>query len=125
MTSFDAHQYAKRLIDAGSSAAEADVHADALGQVAGELASLETRVETQCCKSECSEQRIIAHVDKVTAHVDKTMAEFREYVNGRLSEQNEKIAALKWEILRWTIGIVLGVASLQAGVTAAMLHWMR
>lgn len=118
MTSFDAHQYAKRLIKAGTPPAQADVHADALGQVADEVAMIEKCVDTQHCQAECSEQRIIAHVDK-------SLAEFREYVNARFSAQDEKIAAMKLEIIRWTVGIVLSVGSLELGIVAALLRWMR
>lgn len=129
MTSFDAHQYAKRLIKAGTPPAQADVHADALGQVADEVAMIEKRAESQRCQAERFEQHIIAHVDK-------SLSEFREYVNRRFSEQDEKIAAMnidliqrieaaKWDVIRWTFGIVLGVASLETGIVAALLHWMR
>jgi hypothetical protein len=43
----------------------------------------------------------------------------------KIAELSEKIEAVKSESVRWTIGIVLSVASLQTGVFAAMLHWMR
>lgn len=158
MTSFDAHQYAKRLIDAGASPAEADVHAAALTQVTDEVAILEKRVDAQQCKAESSGFCLGAQIDKSRAELSEIMtcrfAEFGEKVNDRfnefgekindrfnefgekmnerfaeqdqkIAELSEKIEAVKSESVRWTIGIVLSVASLQTGVFAAMLHWMR
>jgi DNA anti-recombination protein RmuC len=202
MTSFDAHQYAKRLIDAGASPAEADVHAAALTQVTDEVAILEGRVDAQQCKAESSDVCLGAQIEKSRAELSEMMngrfAEFGEKVNDRftefgekvndrftefgekvndrfnefgeqvnerlnefgeqvndrfnefgekinerfnefgekvnerfiaqdrkIAELSEKIEAAKSESVRWTIGIVLGVASLQTGLIAAMLHWMR
>ena len=180
MTSFDAHQYAKRLIDAGASPAEADVHAAALTRVTDEVAILERRVDAQQCKAESSGVCLGAQIEKSRAELSEMMngrfAEFGEKVNDRftefgekvndrftefgekvddrfnefgekinerfnefgekvnerfiaqdrkIAELSEKIEAAKSESVRWTIGIVLGVASLQTGLIAAMLHWMR
>lgn len=180
MTSFDAHDYAKRLIAAGASAAEADVHAEALTQVADEVASLEKRVDTQQCKAESTgaclaaqvsaahaaqdvklteldkkitdahaelDQKItnvhaeldqkITHVhaelDKKITNVHAELVQRIVNVRAELIEKMEKMHAdlcikivqSKWESLRWTLGIVLSVASLQTGVTVALLRWLH
>lgn len=176
MTSFDAQQYAKRLIAAGASPDEADVHAEALTHVTEEVATLERRVDAQHCKAESSGACLAAKVDQAHAAQDKKLvalsekisdvhtelsekisnvhtelsekisnlhtelsekisnvhAELSEKMNQRFAEQDKKIAELsqsviqsKLEIIRWTIGIVLTMASLQTGIFAAMLHWMR
>jgi DNA anti-recombination protein RmuC len=176
MTSFDAHQYAKRLIAAGASPDEADVHAEALTHVTGEVATLGKRVDAQFCKAESTGTCLAGQVAQAHAAQDTKLAELSEKIsnvyaelsekistvhtelsekisnvhtelsekisnvhaelsekmNQRFTEQDKKIAELseqivksKLETIRWTIGIVLTVASLQSGVIAAMLHWMR
>jgi hypothetical protein len=191
MTSFDAHQYAKRLIAAGASPAEADVHAEALTQVTDEVATLERRVDAQQCKAESAGFCLAAQLEKshfeLGGEMSQRFEQFGERINGRFTDQNtmisdrftdqntmisdrfaeqdrmisgrfaeqdkliighfaeqdreinirfseqdkklaelsEKIVQAKLENMRWTLGIVLSVASLQTGVIAAMLHWMR
>jgi len=56
---------------------------------------------------------------------DQKISELSERITSVRAELIEKIVQSKWESVRWTLAIVLSVASLQTALTAAMLHWMR
>jgi len=98
MTSFDAHDYAKRLIAAGASAAEADVHAEALTQVADEVASLEKRVDTQQCKAESTGACLAAQVSAAHAAQDVKLTELDKKITDAHAELDQKITNVHAEL---------------------------
>ncbi|NVE01718.1 hypothetical protein [Massilia sp. BJB1822] len=100
---FDAHQYARRLIDAGFSSSQADVLAETTGEIMLEITSVATAVE----KLEC----------KMTAEFEKQ----RAYIDQRLAEQRQAMAEQAQSMMRWILVVGASFGLIQTGLLTAIV----
>ncbi|MRW87718.1 hypothetical protein GJ698_26965 [Pseudoduganella sp. FT26W] len=111
---FDNHQYAKRLQEAGMSAALADIQAETTGEFMNELGALNIKLDKYAVDT-------TAKIDQVEFKLDAKIDKVDIRLNGRIDQVEArletKIAESRAELIRW----VVGVGILQSSLLSALL----
>lgn len=97
-TVFDSLKYAKRLMDAGVSAAAADVQAETM---------LEVMTQVSACTAKVGDQD--SKIDRLDSKIDRATAELKALI-----EQ------AKSELIRWAVGLT--IAAVGAMSALKLLH---
>ncbi len=100
---FDAHQYARRLIDAGFTHPQAEVLAETTGEIMLEITSVATAVEKL-------EYKMIAEFERQRAYMDQKLAEQRQ----AMAEQGEGM-------MRWILIVGAAFGLIQTGLLTAIV----
>lgn len=146
----DPLDYEDRLTQAGVPAEQAHVHAETIGQVKAELEALDerarsTRLEEKVDhgfevlnnKIDTGLAKLDAKIDTglagLNTKIDRTKAELEAKLDQAKAELDAKIdrtkadlearmEKTKWETIRWTIGIVIAICSLQGFIIVNVLR---
>ncbi|KQZ26317.1 hypothetical protein [Duganella sp. Root1480D1] len=112
----DPFAYEEDLTKLGVPAAQAHVHAEAIGKVKCELEILDSKM-----KSSDDEDKVGRGLAELNTKIDRTKAELEAKIDLTKAELAEKIHRAKIDIICWTVGIVISVCTLQGYVIVNML----
>lgn len=130
--------YEEDLTKAGVPAAQAHVHAEAIGKVKCEIDILDNKIKAGdlenkvdkgfaelSTKIDRTKAELEARIDKTKAEleakIDKNRAELDAKIDQLKADLEEKNHRAKVETICWTIGIVISVCTLQGYIIVNML----
>ncbi|WP_342118456.1 hypothetical protein [Pseudoduganella sp. OTU4001] len=105
-------------------AGQAHVHADTIGQVKAELEALDDRAKSSRLEDKVDDgfARLDAKIDTGLAGLNTKIDRTKADLEAKIDQARAEMYKIKWEIIRWTIGIVVAICSLQGFIIVNVLR---